>query len=148
MVKLIYMKRKIILGALVLFIIVGLAGCKKDGSGTSSSRKFILGRWQVTKVESTNTSISGVIQPTTTTNYTSADYIEFKDNEADEVNFKLGSNQTSGTFVILDNNKFNISLPSKLLYCTTDNISETSFQFTGTSDQSGSKVTETYYLTR
>jgi hypothetical protein len=142
------MKRKIISNALVLLVIIGLAGCKKDGSGASSSRKFMLGRWQVTKVETTNTGLSGVAQPITTVNYTSADYIDFKDNDADEVDFKLGSNQTSGTFVILDNNKFNISLPSKLLYCTTDNISETSFQFTGTSDQSGSKVTETYYLTR
>lgn len=136
------MKRKLILGTLLLLITVGFSACEKDSTEANSERKYILGRWTVNKVDVTT---SGV---TTSTNYTSSDFIEFKDNDADELVVKLGTDQTSGTYIILDNDKFNVTMGSKLLYCVTDNITETSFQFTGTTTQSGTEVKETYYLTR
>jgi hypothetical protein len=143
-----YMKRKLILGTILLLITVGFSACEKDSTEANSERKYILGRWTVNKVDVTTMS-GGVTGPvTTSTNYTSSDFIEFKDNDADELVVKLGADQTSGTFIILDNNKFNVTMGSKLLYCVTDNITETSFQFTGTTTQSGVEVRETYYLTR
>jgi hypothetical protein len=142
------MRRKLILSAIMLLMIAGFSSCEKDSKEASPSRKYMLGRWQVTKVDVNSYSSSGTLLQTNTINYTNTDFIDFKDNDDDEVDVKLGTNQSNGTYVILDGGKFNISLPSKLLYCTTTSISETSFQFTGTADQSGIKTTETYYLTR
>lgn len=142
------MKRKLFAVAALLVIIASIAACKKEDTNTFKAK--ISGRWQVTKVERKTYDSSGAtVVSTVTTPYTTSDYMDFKNNENDEVELNLGTgNRIVGNYVIMMGSSFNISLSSKLLYCSSDNLSDTAFQFTGTVDKSSPKVTETYYLTR
>ena len=142
------MKTKLFTVAALLLTIVFISSCKKED--TDSLRSKILGRWQISKIETKSYAANGTtITSTRTVDYTTADYMDFKNNENDELEINLGSgNRVMGNYVVLFGQSFNISLSNKLLYCDTDNLTETTFQFTGTVDQSNPKVTETYYLQR
>jgi hypothetical protein len=142
------MKTKLFTVAALLLTIVFISSCKKED--TDSFRSKITGRWQISKIETKTYGADGTtVVSTRTIPYSTADYIDFKNNENDELEINLGSgNRVIGNYVVLFGQSFNISLSNKLLYCDTDNLSETSFQFTGTVDQSNPKVTETYYLQR
>ncbi len=142
------MKTKLFTVAALLLTIVFISSCKKEDTDTFKSK--ISGRWQVSKIERKVYASDGTtVASMTTTPYTTADYVDFKNNENDELEINLGSgNRVIGNYVVLFGQSFNISLSNKLLYCDTDNLSGNTFQFTGTVDQSNPKVTETYYLQR
>lgn len=134
------MKRTITSIAVVLLIFTTILACKKED--TDSQKFKMTGRWQVSKIETT---INGV---TTTANYGSDDYMDFKNNTEDEVEVKLGSVTTKGNYLVMVDGSFNLSFNNELLYCTTQNISDTNFQFTGSVDKSTTGMTKTYYLIR
>ncbi|WP_432714685.1 hypothetical protein [Pedobacter sp.] len=142
------MKTKLFAIVALFLTIATVSSCKKEDTDTLKAK--IAGRWQVNKVERKTYDANGsAVVSTITTPYTTTDYIDFKNNENDELEINLGSgNRVMGNYVVLMGNDFNISLSNKLLYCTTDVLNENTFQFTGTVDQSSPKVTETYYLQR
>jgi hypothetical protein len=141
------MKTKLFTVAALLLTVVFISSCKKED--TDSLRSKIAGRWQINKIETKTYAANGTITSTKTVGYTTADYMDFKNNENDELEINLGAgNRVMGNYVVLFGQSFNISLSNKLLYCDTDNLTETTFQFTGTVDQANPKVTETYYLQR
>ena len=141
------MKTKLFTFAALLLTIVFISSCKKED--TNSFRSKITGRWQLNKIERRVYKADGTVASTITTPYTSSDYIDFKNNENDELEMNLGAgNRFMGNYVVLFGQTFNISLSNKLLYCDTDNLTDNTFQFTGTVDQANPKVTETYYLQR
>ena len=142
------MKTKL-LAIIALFLASALfTACKKEDSDTFKAK--ISGRWKVNKIEKKTYDANGTTVATTVTNsYTDTDYIDFKNNENDELEINLGSgNRVMGNYVVIMGQQFNISLSDKLLYCNTDLLNETTFQFTGSVDKSSPKVTETYYLKR
>ncbi|MET3114795.1 uncharacterized lipoprotein YehR (DUF1307 family) [Pedobacter sp. CG_S7] len=142
------MKTKL-LAIVALFLAVALfSACKKEDSDTFKVK--ISGRWKVNKIEKKTYDANGTtVASSSTTPYTDTDYIDFKNNENDELEINLGSgNRVMGNYVVLMGQSFNISLSDKLLYCNADMLNETTFQFTATVDKSSPKVTETYYLKR
>lgn len=138
------MKRKITSIVALFLVIVTLISCKKED--TDSLKFKIAGRWQLNKVETTlGTSGS---PSTITTNYTSADYFDFKKNNEDEVEIKMGSISTIGNYLVLIGDSFNLSYNGDLLRCEVKVLNETTLQFTGTLDGSTPNVTKTFYLVR
>ena len=142
------MKTKLLALTAFLLVIAFIPGCKKEDSDTFKAK--MIGRWQVSKVERTVYRADGTtVESTTTQEYTPADYMDFKNNENDELELNLGSgNRFVGNYIVLLGNEFNISLSDRLLYCKTGTMDDNTFQFTGTVDKSSPKVTETYFLKR
>ncbi len=138
------MKTKII-AILALFLTIALlTACKKEDQ--NSFRSKITGRWKVNKIEKRNVA-SGAV--TESINYTAAEYIDFKNNENDEVELNLGNgNQVIGNYVVIKGQSFNISFSNKLLYCTADELTGNTFKFTANVGKNNAEVTETYYLSR
>lgn len=139
------MKRKITSIAALFLVIVTLISCKKED--TSSLKFKIAGRWQLNKVETTLSGPSGSTS-TITTNYSSADYFDFKKNDEDEVEIKMGSTSTVGNYLVLMGDSFNLSYNGELLRCDVKVLNETTLQFTGTQDGSTPNITKTFYLVR
>lgn len=142
------MKTKLLALTAFLLVIAFIPGCKKEDSDTLKAK--MTGRWQVSKVERKVYEADGTtVASTTSVPYTPADYMDFKNNENDELELNLGSgNRIVGNYIVLLGNDFNISLSDKLLYCNTEVLDDNTFQFTGTVDKSSPKVTETYFLQR
>lgn len=140
------MKKKLTRAALFLLMVTGLGACKKEDSGTVRSQ--ISGRWVVNKIEVKTYDANGALTGTTSTNYTASDYIDFKTNETNEVNLSLSGTVLTGSYTTFLNGTFNVNFTSKLLSCSTDVITDNTFQFTGAVNNSNPKTTETYYLTR
>ena len=124
------------------------SACKKEASDAYQSN--MTGRWQIERIETRTYDASGTsVVSSASIPYQPTDYIDFKNNENDELEMNLGQgNRVMGNYVVLMGGVFNISLSNKLLYCNTENLTENSFTFTGTVDKSNPKVTETYYLVR
>lgn len=134
------MKRKITSLATLLLIFTTLISCKKED--TDSQKYKMTGRWQVSKIE------TKIGSQTIIDNYTSTDYMDFKNNTEDEVEVKLGNTTTKGNYLVMIDGTFNLSIDNKLYYCTTNNLSDTNFQFTAVADKSDTQTTKTYYLVR
>jgi hypothetical protein len=141
------MKRQLILAGTILLFITGFTSCKKQAEGTKPLRTKMLGKWQVNKIEVTRYTASGA-GVTTSTNYGSADYIDFKDNESDDFELGLGTQRSVGNFSSSIGNKLFLDFTEKDLDCDVNVITDKQFQFTGTVSGSNPKVTETYYLSR
>ncbi|RZK54046.1 MAG: hypothetical protein EOO87_11440 [Pedobacter sp.] len=138
------MRKRLTLVAVMLLFVAGFSACKKQDEATKPLRSKMLGKWSITKIE-----VKTGSEPVVTTNYTADDYIDFKDNEDDAVELRLGANNTvSGSFAVILNNSFYLDFSAKDLECKVASISERAFQFTGTRVGANPAVTETYYLTR
>ncbi|RZJ79112.1 MAG: hypothetical protein EOO47_11795 [Flavobacterium sp.] len=138
------MKRKLALVAVLLLFVAGFSACKKQDEATKPLRTKILGKWNIAKIE-----VKTGSDPIVTTNYTADDYIDFKDNDDDAVELRLGANDTkTGSFAVIMNSTFFLDFSAKDLECEVVTISERQFQFTGKRVGSNPAVTETYYLTR
>lgn len=140
------MKRKLTSAALFLLMVTGLGACKKQDSGTVQAK--ITGRWIVNKIEVKTYDANGAATGTTSTSYTSSDYIDFKTNETNDVEMSLTGVKLTGSYTTFLNGAFNINFTTKLLTCNTDVITDNTFQFTGAVNNSNPKTTETYYLSR
>ena len=127
-----------------LFIIAGIAtGCKKEVGENRSLKKKMLGKWQLEKLEITTAGADPVITVGTAT-----DYVDFKDNEDDQIEMNVGTTHSLGTYATLADNTFNVSISGKLLQCVVNSITDNKLEFTGTRDKSNPTVTEKYTLTR
>ncbi len=140
------MERRLLVAGILLFFIASFTACKKQDEETKPLRSKILGKWQVNKID-VITYTSGT-PSTVSTSYTASDYIDFKNNESDDVEFGLKSNQTIGSFSTNSANGLFIHFSSKDLECVVNTITDNQFQFTGTVAGSNPRVTETYYLSR
>lgn len=131
----------------ILLLAISFTACKKDEGESRPLRTKVLGKWQVNKIDVTTYSAAGV--PTTvTTTYAASDYMEFRDNESDDVELGLGTTRQVGSFGIYANDDFFLDFSSKDLACVTNTITDNQFRFTGTVVGANPKVTETYYLSR
>ncbi|WP_432709419.1 hypothetical protein [Pedobacter sp.] len=131
-----------------LCLITLFSACEKETSDEYQSD--MTGRWQVERIETRVYDASGTsVVSSASIPFQPTDYIDFKNNENDELEMNLGQgNRVAGNYVVLMGGTFNISLSNKLLFCNTESLTEKSFIFTGTVDNSNPKVTETYYLVR
>lgn len=135
------MKKQITFITTLLFILAGVTGCQKDED--TSAKKDIFGKWQVAKIETTILGSATVI-------YTgiSSDYIEFRNNEQDEVLVSLNSNNYIGNYVVLENDGLNLSYNNKTRISKITTITDKKLEFTATVEGSTPQTTEKYYLTR
>ena len=131
-----------------LCLLTVASACKKEDS--ASIKPDMVGRWQIERIETRTYDASGTsVESTASIPFQPTDYVDFKNNQNDEVEMNLGDgNRLVGNYVVLMGSSFNISLSNKLLYCNTENLTDNAFRFTGTVDKSNPKVTETYYLVR
>ena len=141
------MKKQFLLVGTIFLFIVSFLACKKQDEDTKPLRSKMLGKWQVNKIEVT-TAVAGGTSSTVSTTYSPADYIDFKDNEADDFELGLGNNRMVGSFKTTIDDIFFLDFSSKDLDCKVSTITDNQFQFTGTVVGSSPKVTETYYLSR
>ncbi|WP_316840552.1 lipocalin family protein [Pedobacter gandavensis] len=138
------MKKQLTLLTMLFLVIAGItAGCKKETGAARPLKKKIEGKWQVTKIE---TSIGGVASAP----YTGlpADYFEFRNNENDQVEVEINGLRTLGTYATLANDDLNLSLSGKVFNCVVNTITDNSFEFTATQQESNPKEVKKYYLRR
>jgi hypothetical protein len=140
------MKRQLVCLGAVLALMITFTACKKQSEETKPLSAKILGKWTVEKIQVATVQETGTT--TTTTNYQSSDYMDFKNNTNNDVELKLASNTILGTFTTTIGDALFLRFATKGLDCKVDQISENKFQFTGTVVGSNPKVTETYYLYR
>jgi hypothetical protein len=140
------MGKRLLVSATLLFFIATFTACKKQDDETKPLRSKIIGKWQVNKIEVTNYAEGN--GTTVTNTYGTSDYLDFKDNESDDVELGLGTNRSVGTFSTTVANTLHIDFSSKDLDCVVNTITDNQFQFTGTVTGSNPKITETYYLSR
>jgi len=137
------MRKQLLLTGTILLFLASFTACKKETDATKPLRSKILGKWQVNKIDVTTAGSA-----TITTNYTSSDYMDFKDNTNDDFELGLGTNRQVGRFTSSIDNSLFLDFSAKDLDCDVTTISDNQLQFTGTVVGSNPKVTETYYLSR
>ncbi|RZL18569.1 MAG: hypothetical protein EOO96_27005 [Pedobacter sp.] len=137
------MRKQLLIAGTILLFVASFAACKKETDATKPLRSKILGKWQVNKIDVTTAGSA-----TITTNYTSSDYMDFKDNSNDDFELGLGANRQVGRFSSSIDNSLFLDFSSKDLDCDVTTISDNQLQFTGTVVGSNPKITETYYLSR
>jgi hypothetical protein len=135
------MKKQITFITMLLFLLAGVTGCQKDEE--TSAKTDIFGKWQVAKIETTIAGAATVV-------YTgiSSDYIEFRNNEQDEVILSLNSSNYIGNYVILDNDGLNLNYNNKTRVSKITTITDKKLEFTATVEGSTPQTTEKYYLIR
>lgn len=123
----------------LLLLTLGFVSCKKD-EGTHVD---IVGKWQVTKVETT-------VAGTAAVTYTGvpADYFEFRRNEENEVVVNLNSVSSIGNYYVLINNGLKLSYNGKARSGEITTISENKLEFTVTVDGATPQTIEKYYFTK
>jgi hypothetical protein len=137
------MKSTLLSLSILLFVSI-FTGCKKDENETSQTKSKIIGKWQVVKVDVKSDRV-GMLDTTITTNYTSADYIDFKDVQ---VNLFLAGDQVTGQYGTGLGNTLFLDFSSKDLDCTINKLTANQLEFTGAIIGADPKVIETYYLKR
>ena len=137
------MRKQLLIAGTILLFVASFTACKKETDATKPLRSKILGKWQVNKIDVTTAGSA-----TITTNYTSSDYMDFKDNSNDDFELGLGTNRQVGRFSSSIDNSLFLDFSSKDLDCDVTTISDNQLQFTGTVVGSNPKITETYYLSR
>ena len=141
------MKKRLALAATLLLLITGFTACKKENESTKPLRSKIIGKWQVNKIEITTFSASGAAETTSTT-YTSSDYLDFKDNESDDFELALTTRTVIGSFSTAIGNKLFLDFTDRDLDCNVTTITDNQLQFVGTVTGANPKITETYFLSR
>jgi hypothetical protein len=128
---------------IVTALLLIFASCKKQDDETKSLKSKIVGKWQLTKVETT---IAGTA--TTTANGGSNDYVDFKSGEDDIVEINLAPSLQSGTYSVTIGNTFFISMGAKLHACTPTLITDNKFEFTATEEKATPTTVRKYFLVR
>ena len=137
------MKKKLTFIAVFLLVIAGFSACKKDAVDGKPLKIRMIGKWQVTKIETT-------VGTGATTTYTgvAADYFDFRNNESDEVEVNLANNRNTGNYAVLINQSFNLNVSGELVFCTVTAVNDNLLEFTGTVDKASVTTTRKYYLKR
>ena len=140
------MKRQITFLSLLLVLATTLFSCKKD---ETSVKARMMGKWSVAKIETSGYTAADLAGDPTKINGTitglSADYMDFKSNNDDQIELSIKGNRTIGTY-IGTGEAFNMTFAEGDYYCTVNNLSSTQFQFTAKLDKTN--VVKVYYLTR
>jgi len=134
-----FVKSFILLSMMFLFI----TSCKKQDDATKPLKTKMVGKWAVTKVETT---VSG--SPTTTVNGGSNDYVDFKSGDDDIVEINVSSSLQSGTYSVAVGDIFFITIGGKLYNCSPTLINDNKFEFTAAEDKSTPSLVRKYFLTR
>ncbi|MBB5440016.1 hypothetical protein HDC92_003714 [Pedobacter sp. AK017] len=135
------MRKQITFALTLLLIVTGISACQKDED--TSNKKNMTGKWQVAKIE---TSVAGAELVTYTG--VSSDYLEFRNNEEDEVVVNLKGNNYIGTYAVLQGTGLNISYGGKLYTAQVNTLTANKLEFTANVEGATVKTTEKYYLTR
>jgi hypothetical protein len=125
------MKKQLSLAAAFLFVLTGIAGCKKEG--LDKFKTEIIGQWQISKAEA----VSGqeVVLPVLP-----GDYYDFKEGEDDIVEVRRNGNLQSGTYVATTSREINMTIGGKLYTCKVTALDGNKLEFTATQGGSSEKV--------
>jgi len=134
------LKKPVLLFSTLLLL---FTSCKKQDDATIPLKTKMVGKWEVTKVETT---VAG--SAPTTVNGGSSDYVDFKSGEDDIVEINVSPSLQSGSYSVTVGNSFFISIVGKLYACTPTQISDSKFDFTATEENATPSVVKKYYLTR
>ncbi|TKC07940.1 hypothetical protein FA048_12300 [Pedobacter polaris] len=137
------MKKQLLFAGTILLFVASFTSCKKQDEATKPLKSKMIGKWQVNKIDITTAGAE-----TVTKTYAASDYMDFKNNETDDVELSLGAERSLGTFNVTVGDVIYLNFTAKDLDCTLTTITENKFQFTGTVVGSNPKITETYYLSR
>lgn len=137
------MKKQLFLAATFLFLITGIIGCKKEDQNSKPLKEKMVGRWSISKMETT---IEGS-NPITIVG-TASDYIDFKEGEDDIVEINVGERHEFGTYSVFTGGEFNISIDNKLYLGTDAKFDGVKFEFKLTESGSNPKRVQKVYLTR
>jgi hypothetical protein len=124
-------------------ILLLITSCKKQDDATRPLKTKMVGKWQISKVETT---ISGATP--TTVNGGGNDYVDFKSGEDDIVEINLAPSLQSGTYSVTVGNTFFISMGGKLYQCAPTVIEDNKFEFNAAEEKSSPSVVKKYFLTR
>jgi hypothetical protein len=141
------MKKQVVLLAALIVALISFGSCKKQDDENKPLSEKLFGKWTVEKIV-VNTQNSNGTAISTTTNFGPTDYMDFKKTENLDVEVKLGQNTSLGTYTTTVYQTMFLTLSTKSLACTIDNISSNKLQFTGTVTNATVPTTETYYLYR
>lgn len=138
------MKRQITLLSLLLLVTTTIISCKKDDT---SLKARMLGRWSLSKIVVSGYTGTDALTKNGTFNYgTSADYIDFKSNNDDQVELSLSGNRTIGTYLIVYEDQFTMDLNDGMNYANVNSLTTNQFQFTSKIDKTN--IFKVYYLTK
>jgi len=140
------MKKQVVLLGAILIAMITFSSCKKQDEATKPLSEKLFGKWTVEKIATTTETETG--PRTVTQNYQSSDYMDFRKSENNDVEVRLGTNTSLGTFTTTVDQTLYLTISGKSLVCKMDEISNNKAQFTGTVTGSNPKVVETYYLYR
>lgn len=121
------MKKHLSLAAVLLFVLTGISGCKKDS--LSRFKTDIIGRWEVSKIE-----------PIPELTITSGDYYDFKEGEDDIVEIRRGGQLQSGTYSATASQEINMTVAGKLYTCKVTALDGNRLEFTAAQGSSTEKV--------
>ena len=119
------------------------ASCKKQDEATKPLKSKIVGKWAITKVETT---LAGTAP--TTINGASNDYVDFKSGEDDIVEINLSPSLQSGTYSVTVSNNFFMTIGGKLYACNPSVITDDKLEFAATEQDATPSVVKKYFLTR
>lgn len=128
---------------LITALLLVFSSCKKQDEETKPLKSKMVGKWEITRVETT---IAGSA-PTTATGG-SSDYVDFMSGEDDIVEVNLAPSLQSGTYSVTVGNTFFITLGGKLYSCSPTVIDDNKFEFTATEQDAKPSVVKKYFLTR
>ncbi|MBE9602622.1 hypothetical protein [Pedobacter sp. MC2016-24] len=137
------MKKQLTLVSLLFLIICGITACKKDSVDGKSLKSRMIGKWKVKKIETTVGST-----PTTTYTGVDADYLDFRNNDNDELEVNLAGNRLSGNYAVLINQTFNLNISGEVTFCTVSNVNDNLLEFSGTISKSTGNTSKKYELYR
>ncbi|WP_162618763.1 hypothetical protein [Pedobacter yulinensis] len=139
------MKQKLTLIAFFALFLTGFSACKKEEFSEKPLKYKMFGKWQVEKI---TRAVTG--QAPVTENYNApGDYIDFRENDDDDFEQSLDGDRAIGTWTVNIDDSFVLRYSFGSLSAKLDNISESRFQFTGTTrNAQGQTETHTYYLKR
>ncbi|RZK82283.1 MAG: hypothetical protein EOO92_02295 [Pedobacter sp.] len=120
-----------------------ITSCKKEDAENAPLKTKIVGRWEVSKIETTVGST-----PPTTVAYDNSDYVDFKGTEDDIVEISLNNSSQTGTYSVTVGNTFNMQIGSKLYMCTPSVVEQNKLEFNATEDGSNPVVVRKYFLIR
>jgi hypothetical protein len=137
------MKKQLTVISLLLLLITGISACKKDAVDGKSLKTRMIGKWHVKKIETT-------VGSAATTIYTGvdADYIDFRNNDNDEVEVNIAGNRLSGNYAVLINQTFNLNVSGEVTFCTVTNVNDNLLEFSGTISKSSGNTSKKYELYR
>ncbi|TCD10264.1 hypothetical protein EZ449_10605 [Pedobacter frigidisoli] len=138
------MKRQITFLSLLLLFTSTIISCKKD---TTSLKARMMGKWSLSKIVVSGYTGTDAVTKNGTFNYgTSADYVDFKANNDDQVEISLSGNRTIGTYIIVYEDQFTMDLNDGVNYANVNSLTTNQFQFTSKIDKTN--IVKIYYLTR